>query len=284
MRWPISSIVCRRALLATGLLAGSCLVAPMVLAATKPGIPAPAYASAPGSAPTCSMAAMVAAAKAPALRVPVPATEDRSCLISAREIGRTEDIFDLRERTAFVDFHIPGAQNATVGTLASMSRAGGKRVVVYDSGHVRSDAFLLCNRLRNAGLKQVKVIDGGIAAWAQLHAQPQALTLNRLSDADVPGALSEASGNVVVLAEAMRPALRQFGAKSSSAAGKSSRAVVLADARTPMSAIQAQLAKSRTTFYWVGAPERLQGLLGVQLAQDRKRIAGPAEPSACGAL
>lgn len=279
MRLLTSSMSCWRIVGLVPLLAlGSWCVAAPAVAASKPDTSAP-IASA--SAFTCPLSASLAATKVAMLAV----ADDKSCLIAAKAVGHSEEVFDLRDRAEFIDFHLPGAQSATVGSLSTMPRVGEKRVVVYDSGRFRSDALLLCDRLRSAGVRQVKVVDGGIAAWAQVHARPQTLTLNRLSDADVPAALSEVSGGAVVLAESLRPALRQFGIKSSStAAARPTRVVLLADAQTPLATIQAQLAKSTTAFYWVGTADRLQALLGAHLAQDRKRTAGPAQPQACGAL
>lgn len=280
MRLLISSMLCWRSIAGVAWLfvLGSSFVAATAVATPKP-VTSPSPASASGFA--CPLSASLAATKAP-----MPAVaDDKSCLIAAKAVGSNEEIYDLRDRTEFIEFHVPGAQNTTVGTLATMPRIGEKRVVVYDSGRFRSDAFLLCHRLRSAGMRQVKVVDGGIAAWAQLHARREALTLNRLSDADVPAALSEASSGAVVLAESLGPALRQFGIKpSSAAAARPTRAVLLADAQTSPTTIQAQLTKSATAFYWVGTADRLQTLLGAHLAQDRKRTAGPAEPKACGAL
>lgn len=205
--------------------------------------------------------------------------------MDAKNLGRSATVFDIRDRSDFVQFHIPGAENLPFGALTAMPKPDAKPVVIYDSGRFRSDAYSLCSRLRSVGIEHVKVLDGGIAAWAQMHAPAQMLALNRLSDSDMPAALSDVEGGPVVLSASLRSALRQFGIKAlPTPATRSSRTVLLADDTTSLSAIQAQLAKSRTAFYWVGTAERLQTLLGTHLAQDRKRMAGPAESRTCGAL
>lgn len=206
-----------------------------------------------------------------------------SCLVKAHalDIGDVE-VLDLRERVRFLEFHVPGARQATVAELITRPGTSSRPTIVYDGGRFRSDALQLCDRLRHAGFRQVHVVDGGIAAWAQLHALPEALALNRLSDADVAAALAEPGSRPVVLDDSLRSALPP--AKAAISPAHTERVIVLATTTTPLSAIRTRLKKSVTTLYWSGSPERLRQLLQTQLAQDRKRLAGPAVSKACSAL
>jgi rhodanese-related sulfurtransferase len=210
---------------------------------------------------------------------------DPSCLIAASAVTATDRIYDLRERDEYVRFHLPAAEHATAGSLATTPGIEKKPVIVYESGRFRSDAFLLCDRLRHAGVAQVKVIDGGIAAWAQRRAAAELVALNRLSDTDVPTALLDATpGTVVVLSESLRPVLRELALASDVPPKKpGARALLLADPQTPIATVQARLSKA-PALYWVGTGERLRQLLTRQLAQENKRQAGPAESTLCSAL
>jgi rhodanese-related sulfurtransferase len=208
--------------------------------------------------------------------------QKESCLVEAQVLdNHGTDIFDLRDRAGFLEFHVPGARQATVTELVTRPGTSRRPIIVYDGGRFRSDALQLCDRLRHAGFRQVHVVDGGIAAWAQLHDLPETMALNRLSDADVAAALAEPGSRPVVLDKSLRSALPV--ARDVTPAG-TERVVVLATAATPQPAIRARLKKGITTLYWRGTAKRLRQLLDTQLAQNRKRLAGPAVSKACSAL
>lgn len=231
----------------------------------------------------CPLVALAAVNKAPPPSAPTVAIDRKSCLIKATALdtGGT-DIYDLRDRGRYIEFHVPGAQQATVTELVTRPGTSTRTAVVYDGGRFRSDALLLCDRLRHAGFRQLHVVDGGIAAWAQLHALPETMALSRLADTDVAAALAESGSRPVALTESLRSALPPL-----MVAGRPhhiERVIVLATPDTPETAIRARLKKGTTTLYWAGTPERLRQLLSTQLAQDQKRLAGPAVAKACDAL
>jgi rhodanese-related sulfurtransferase len=245
-------------------------------AGTSPAVPAAAVGK-------CPLLVLAARNKAPPPSAPDVSSNGDSCLAKAHALDAGgAEIFDLRERARFLEFHVPGARQATITELVIRPETGSRPMIVYDGGRFRSDALQLCDRLRHAGFRQVHVVDGGIAAWAQLHALPEALALNRLSDADVAAALAEPGSRPVVLDDSLRSALPS--AKPAVNPAHTERVIVLATATTPQSAIRARLKKGITTLYWSGSPERLRQLLQTQLAQDRKRLAGPAVSKACSAL
>ena len=239
-------------------------------------------ADAGSSVERCPLLAQAALNKLPPPSAPLVSSDGKSCLVGASmlDMGGV-DIFDLRERDRYNEFHVPRAQLATVTELITRPVPGSRTAVIYDSGRFRSDALLLCDRLRHTGFQQVHVVNGGIAAWAQLHTASEATTLSRLSDSDVAAALAEPGSRVEAMAESLRAVLPP---KSGLAAAKIDRVIVLTTASTPDMVLRSHLKKGVTTFYWAGTPERLRHLLNTQLAQDNKRLAGPAVSNTCSAL
>jgi rhodanese-related sulfurtransferase len=230
------------------------------------------------SADTCPQMALAARALPAPSRAPV-AGSGGDCLVAAAALDAPgAEIVDLRERERFLAFHVPGARQGSLTEL--MVRPGGRdrAVVLYDGGRFHADALQLCTRLRHAGLRKARVVDGGIAAWAQLHDQRMALTVNRLADAEVAAALGEPGSQAIALSSSLRFAVR--GAHTS----PPGRRIVLADAGTPASRIQPLLGKGWVTFYWIGSARRLHELLDTQLAQERKRLQGPGVRNTCSAL
>lgn len=245
-------------------------------AGTSPAVPTVAVGK-------CPLLVLAAQNKAPPPSAPNMSGDGDSCLVKAHALDISGvEVLDLRERARFLELHVPGARQATVTELVTRPGTGSRPTIVYDGGRFRSDALQLCDRLHHAGFRQVRVVDGGIAAWAQLHALPEAMALNRLSDADVAAALAEPGSRPVVLDDALHSALPS--AKAAISAARTERVIVLATATTPQSAIRTRLKKGVTTLYWSGSPEHLRQLLQTQLAQDRKRLAGPAMSKACSAL
>lgn len=229
---------------------------------------------------TCPLAAQRPATTAAA--VPAAAA-DRSCLVDASAIGDRE-VYDLRSRGDFLRFHVPSARHATPASLPLARRGDHGSFVAYDSGRSRSATFLLCSRLRRAGLANVRLIDGGIAAWAQAHDPARAVAVSRLADTEVVAALSDPKMRATTLGAAMGKVLAEHRI-GAGAAAKPDRRIVVADLSTPMAEIESKLATAPgTAFYWSGTPERLRELIHAHLLIDRKRIAGPAQSATCSAL
>nr|WP_199038781.1 rhodanese-like domain-containing protein [Dyella sp. ASV24] len=236
------------------------------------------------AAAQCPALVEAAKHKAPPQAAPtVRPSSGSSCLVSAAALDAPGvEIIDIRDRTQFLQFHVPGAQQASAATLTTLPGLRNRKTVVYGDGKFRSDTIQLCERLRQSGLQQVTVVDGGIAAWAQLHGREEVLATNRLSDAEIAAALAEPGNTPVILADSLKSLA---SVARSSGSPKARRNVVLADAATPVSAIQAQLSKgAATSLYWVGSSDQLSRLLDTQLAQDRKRLAGHGESATCSSL
>jgi len=237
--------------------------------------------SAHAAMPSASCPQMVKAilAKAPSPKAPATAANAEDCLVKANALDtKDREIVDLRERGHYFTFHVPGAHHASVTELAMQPGMRSAPVVAYGSGHFHADALQLCDRLRHAGLRRVHVVDGGIAAWAQLHQLEKTMVLNRLQDREVAAALGEPASQAVALAPSL-----QFGVRSPLAI-HAKRRIVLADTNTPLPLIRAQLEKGTVTLYWVGNAERLHTLLDVHTAQERKRLDGPGVRNTCSAL
>lgn len=246
----------------------------------------PLYASNNSTAAgQCPALVEAAKHKAPTPAAPtLHASPGDSCLVNAAALDATGvDIIDIRDRTQFLQFHVPGAQQASADTIATLPAVRSRKTVIYSDGKFRSDAAQLCERLRQSGLAQAHVVDGGMAAWAQLHGREEALATNRLSDAEIAAALAEPGNASIVIADSLKPVAATLPGNARSS--KARRNIVLADAATQASTILTQLGKGSTTsLYWIGSAEQLRRLLDVQLAQDRKRLAGHGESATCSSL
>lgn len=234
--------------------------------------------AAEGSLATCSLAA----ATVVGVTASVPGfADDRSCLVAPSAVKDSAPIFDLRGRAEFLEFHVPGASHSSVHELAARAGLGDQPVFVYEGGRFRSDALQLCDRLRRAGLMRAKVIDGGIAAWAQTHGRAESLAVSRLADSEVSAALLDPDNATRALAGSLGATVARLSGRKS----KGHRLVLVADPGTPIASIQSRLSsKDQVTFYWIGTDERLNSLLDAQRAHLHKRDAGPALPKACGTL
>lgn len=230
------------------------------------------------AADTCPQMALAARALPPPSRAPATGGGD-DCLVAASALDAPgAEIVDVRERERFLAFHVPGARQGSLTELMVRPGSRDRAVVVYDGGHFHADALQLCARLQHAGLRKARVVDGGIAAWAQLHGHPKAVLVNRLADTEIAAALGEPGSQATALSSLLHFAV---GGARPSAPG---RRIVLADAGTPLSHIQPLLGKGKVTFYWIGSAQRLHELLDTQVAQDRKRLQGPGVRNACSAL
>lgn len=227
---------------------------------------------------TCSLAAATVAG--PPASVPELA-DDGSCLVAPSSMKHSAPLVDLRGRAEFLEFHIPGASHSSIHELAAGAGRSDQPLFVYEGGRFRSDALQLCDRLRRAGLVRAKVIDGGIAAWAQTHGRAESLAVSRLADSEVSAALLDPSNSARALATSLSATVAGLPSRKS----KPHRLVLVADPGTPIASIQSRLStKDKVTFYWIGTNERLKSLLGTQRAHLHKRDAGPAVPKACDTL
>ncbi len=232
--------------------------------------------------PTC----MVGAAPVVPLAAPVltsDSTKAKGCLVDAGAIGKEAKIVDLRSREEYATFHIPGADNQPMTALMNY---GSKKAVIYDSGKLQQDAQLLCERAARYGLKQVQVVDGGLAAWSQLYAPAHALEASRLNDAEVSSALLANESQVLSLSAEFGAMLKSIQS-SPAARGASRRLIILASSPAQLPQVQKQLTRKpggRTALYWIGDAARLQTLISNHVAQDQKRLEGRGHSSTCSSL
>ena len=233
-----------------------------------------------GAATAGSLCPLAAAAKPVAIAAPPRIEEDRSCLIDARSVTAAQEVFDLRSRQDYLEYHLPQAKHASVSALAALRRGNDAAFVAYDSGKSRSAIFLLCEQLRRAGLKHARLIEGGIASWTQVHNQPERLITSRLADNELMAVLSDRQASAIAMTGALKAAL----AEHRLGAAKGTRVAMLADPSVPMAEIEAKLHGKEAAFYWVGTAPQLRELIHAHLLQDRKRLAGPAQSATCSAL
>lgn len=207
-----------------------------------------------------------------------PGTQARQCLVSAAQLKPGATLIDLRSSQAYTAFHIPGANNQQLNQLLSQRP---RDAVVYDGGRLAQDGALLCERLQRYGLDNVRVLEGGIAAWAQLNRDTHALALSRLDDGEITSALLAGRTPVVALSPGFDAVMAGLPAQTPRSGAQQ---LVLASSAAEIPARLAQRRGGKTLLYWVGEPQRLQSLLQTLLAQDRKREMGPGYSPTCSAL
>lgn len=256
----------------SALLAAACAMA---------GMPA-AAASGEGGI-SCSSPLMLPASMATASP---PIHQDPGCLIdAAAAFPANARIIDLRSRAEYSRLHIPGAANQP---LHSLLGAGTEPMIVYDGSRFRPDALQLCERLARYGVRDFKVIDGGIAAWAQSRRPDSALDLSRLSDAEASAAILAGTAAIVPLSEGFAPVLRTMDLPATHGhAGAGMQTVLLATPDNAHVRIAPRLARrsgQAPTLHWTGTPEQLARILEVRRAQDRRLRQGPMVDTGCPGL
>jgi len=209
-----------------------------------------------------------------------------SCLIDvARALPTNAQVVDVRTVAEHSSLSIPGSVNRP---LQSLVNTGHDALVVYDGGRLRSDSLALCERLRRYGLRNFQVIDGGIAAWAQMHHPSAALAVSRLSDAEASAALIAGGSKVVVHSEALLAVLKKHSVDVAPKGNDSSRrTLILAGEIVDHDRLEAELARKtgeNTALYWIGAPQELDSLIASHLAQDARRRNGPMVNYNCPGL
>ncbi len=94
----------------------------------------------------------------------------RGGTVSAKELaewivkGTTEfRVLDVRDESAFAAYHIPGAENIPVGSLADSGIAHDENVVLYaDDGTRTAQAWFV---MKAMGFRNVYALGGGLAGW-----------------------------------------------------------------------------------------------------------------------
>lgn len=219
---------------------------------------------------------------------PLPPNDrhEASCLIDgAASFPNDVRIVDIRSRAEYSQLHVPNSINQP---LHSLMNAGTGQLIVYGNGRFRSDALQLCERLSRYGVRDFKVVDGGIAAWAQSIRSPGVLDVSRLSDTEAAAALVAGNSAIVALSSSFSAILQNHGVRTSaSSPQRSGRTIMLAEPSANRDRIATRLVRragQNTTFYWTGTPEQLSGLIGVHLAQEQRRRQGPMVNPTCPGL
>ena len=211
-----------------------------------------------------------------AMMTPDLPSDTSSCLIDAAKVTPSMHLVDLRGRQEYVDYHATGAHNQQLNQLMSQRPQG---IVVYDGGRLRQDAALLCTRLQRYGLRDVRVVDGGIAALARQRGAVQSVALSRLDDNEVTAAMLSGSARVQSLAPAHGELIASLGIASTTRG----QTVLLAQQQSQVAA-RFSAGKAASGVYWVGDASRLRQLLQNSQAQERKREQGPGYNPNCAAL
>lgn len=99
-------------------------------------------------------------------------------------------VIDLRRPADFNEFHIPGALNLTSAELHGKPYWKSKPLVLVGNGKAEVELYRECRRLKRAGYRQVRVLQGGMPMWLGqkqpvLGRAPSAPQLARLGAADL---------------------------------------------------------------------------------------------------
>lgn len=233
-------------------------------------------------AATCQAADAPSPATPPA---PAPQVQQgAACLVdAAAPTPAGARLVDVRDRAEYSRLHIPGAENLP---LQSLPNARGSSLVVYDGGRLRADALVLCERLHRYGLRDFKVIDGGIAAWAQSQRRTEALDASRLTDVEVAAALAAGQDRVVAHSDGLSAILKKH-AIAAGGTSKNGRTIVLGHGDLPRDRLLATLSRrsgGNIALYWTGAPEQLDAAIARHKAQESRRLDGPMVDYRCPGL
>lgn len=95
---------------------------------------------------------------------------DLSCAIGPAEVAhllKFSDtvLIDTRKSADFVNFHIDGAMNLSPDELRSKPFLRNNAVILIGNGKAEREHYIDCNRLKENGFKQVRVLQGGMPAW-----------------------------------------------------------------------------------------------------------------------
>lgn len=72
-------------------------------------------------------------------------------------------VLDLRDDSAFADYHVPSAERVEIERLVDMRFTGGETLVLYsEGGGHAAQAWVL---LRGAGVRDVYFLRGGLLEW-----------------------------------------------------------------------------------------------------------------------
>jgi len=122
-------------------------------------------------------AALAAVARAPAKgpsTAPTPVVHrDPALLISPRALARALDkrnpplVIDLRPAAAFDAVHIPGAINLPAFALKAKPYLVRRALVLIGQGYEYASVLPALEALRGGGVRSVRLLDGGLNAWAR---------------------------------------------------------------------------------------------------------------------
>lgn len=120
---------------------------------------------------------------------------DLSCAITPADLSRRITapdtvLADVRTAAEYAAFHIENALNATASELAFKRFLHGKTVVLVGDGKAEQELYAACARLKSQGIKQARVLRGGLPAWlssgqAVLGRAPDAAQLARLTPVEL---------------------------------------------------------------------------------------------------
>jgi rhodanese-related sulfurtransferase len=98
---------------------------------------------------------------------------DRSCYVEAAAVrGEPPSdppltFVDIRPAQDFARVHIPGSLNIPLFAVKAKPFLRGRRVVLVDQGHGRTELEQECAVLRGRGFESVAILRGGLAAWVR---------------------------------------------------------------------------------------------------------------------
>jgi rhodanese-related sulfurtransferase len=132
---------------------------------------------------------------------------DYSCAVTAAEAlalirSNSAVLVDSRLPSEFARYRIDGALNADPRTLVVRQQWKARAIVLLDDGSADSETYASCAYLRSRGFRNVRVVKGGLHAWAAaglplIGDVPQATRLQEVDEAAVHR--RQASADTLVL-------------------------------------------------------------------------------------
>lgn len=112
---------------------------------------------------------------------------DRSCFVEwhrAAELmqSKTTTTVDVRPSAAYSQIHLPDAINVELELVKTKSFLAAKPLLIYGDGKDDRRLEVLCSDLKSRGFAQVKIISGGIVAWARASGAEAGVDLLRLAE------------------------------------------------------------------------------------------------------
>lgn len=245
---------------------------------------------------------------------PGAAKRDASCYVDwsrAAEMSKSASsvVIDIRPKEAFTRVHLPGALNLSASEIKTKAYFAGKPLLIYGDGKADPRMDELCADLKGRGFRNVKILAGGVLAWAKTEearqAQP-AMDIRGLAELSASDLYAELhAGDSVIVSASSQFATPEIEARRlkmesgvspehlsavlqkgnlKSAKSPVRRVVLIGVGKTDPKEILDTLSSSRIdwpVYYYAGDQQSYEAAMKRMNAQWSKHNKGPVAPK-CG--